>query len=274
MSAEDAVSAQDQSAADRRVTRFAIEDRLAELVLNRPAQLNAMTPQMVEEILGAVAAARDAGANALLITAEGRGFCAGRDLAGAQPGEEDGGAVLAQLFNPMVQAVADLPMPTIAAVQGACLGTGLGLALACDVVIAAEDAKFGSPFGRIGAVPDSGAHLAFFSRLGRAVTMDLIYSGRFLSGAEAAAAGLVSRAVPADELSATAHEYAEAVARGPVRAFAESKQIVTAINDTSPTLARVLELEAAAQSRASRTKDYVEGFTAFLERRDPTFTGE
>lgn len=256
------------------LARFSLEDGCAEIVLNRPAQLNAMTPEMVDQILDGVRAAREGGARALLVTAEGRGFCAGRDIAGAKPGEEDGGQVLAEIFNPMVQAVADLTIPTVAAVQGACLGTGLGLALACDVVIAADNAKFGSPFGKIGAVLDSGAHLAFVDRLGPAVTMDLIYSGRFLSGAEAAAAGLVSRAVPADELQSTARELARAVAQGPGKAFAESKAIVRRIGESSPSVAEVLELEAGAQSRASRTKDYVEGFTAFLERRQPTFTGE
>lgn len=251
---------------------FSIEQGVATLTLNRPAALNAMTEAMVEQILAAVERARSAAV--LLVRAEGRGFSAGRDIGGAKPGEEDGGEVLAATFNPMVQAVADLPVPTIAAVQGACLGTGLGLALACDVVLAADSAKFGSPFGKIGAVLDSGAHKAFVDRLGPAVAMDLIYSGRFLSGAEAAAAGLVSRSVPADELDETARSYAAALAAGPTLAFAESKRLVRTLSDTGLTLEATLAEEAGAQSRASRTADYVEGFTAFLERRTPTFRGE
>ena len=249
-------------------------DGLAHLVLNRPAQLNAMTPEMVDEIRAAVASAATDGSRVLLISAAGRGFCAGRDIAGAEPGQEDGGEVLAGIFNPLMQQVADLPFPTIAAVQGACLGTGLGLALACDVVLAADNAKFGSPFGKIGAVFDSGGHKVFVERLGTAVTFDLIYSGRFLSGAEAAALGLVSRVVPADELASTATAYAAALASGPVLAFAESKRIVREVADTPSSLAKVLDLEAQAQSRASRTADYVEGFTAFLERRAPVFRGQ
>lgn len=253
---------------------FEVEAGVAVLTLARPAQLNAMTETMVADILAGVARASDDGAKVLLVRAEGRGFSAGRDIAGAQPGVEDGGQVLAEVFNPMVRAVADLDIPTVAAVQGACLGTGLGLALACDVVLAAEDAKFGSPFGKIGAVPDSGAHKAFVDRLGPAVTMDLILSGRFLSGTEAAAAGLVSRAVPRDELDAVARDYVAALAQGPVLAFAESKRIVRELSDHGLTLSELLDQEAAAQSRSSRTKDYVEGFTAFLERRPATFTGE
>ena len=254
--------------------RFEMTDGCARIVLDRPAQLNAMTPEMVGQIMAGVERARSGGARVLLVTAQGRGFCAGRDLAGSQPGEEDGGQVLRELFNPMVQAVADLSFPTVAAVQGACLGTGLGLALACDVVIAADNAKFGSPFANIGCVLDSGGHRAFVERLGPARALDLIYSGRFLSGVEAAAAGLVSRSVAPDELGDTARDYATAIASGPALAFAESKRLVRQISEQPTTLAEVLELEAEAQSRSSGTHDYVEGFTAFLERRKPIFRGE
>ncbi len=262
----------DQTA--EQTVRYTLDNGAAHIVMTRPAQLNAMTPEMVTDLRTAVTRAREEGARVLLISAEGRAFCAGRDIAGAEPGSEDGGQVLAEIFNPLMQEVADLPFPTIAAVQGACLGTGLGLALACDVVLAADNAKFGSPFGKIGAVFDSGGHKVFVERLGTAVTFDLIYSGRFLSGTEAAAVGLVSRVVPADELQTQATAYAAALAAGPVLAFAESKRIVRAVADTATDLAGVLEMEAQAQSRASKTKDYVEGFTAFLERRQPTFRGE
>lgn len=251
-----------------------LEGGVAVLTLTRPAQLNAMTEPMVADIVAGVRRAADEGARVLLVRAEGRAFSAGRDIAGAEPGVEDGGQVLAEIFNPMVRAVADLDIPTVAAVQGACLGTGLGLALACDVVLAAEDAKFGSPFGKIGAVPDSGAHKVFVDRLGSAVAMDLILSGRFLSGAEAARAGLVSRSVPTEDLDSVARDYVTRLARGPVLAFSESKRIVRELSDHGLTLSEILEREAAAQSRSSRTKDYVEGFTAFLERREATFVGE
>lgn len=253
---------------------FQLDDGCAQIVLNRPAQLNAMTPQMVAEMMAGLAEARSGGARVLLVRAEGRGFSAGRDLGESQPGEEDGGEVLRDLFNPMVRAVADLPFPTVAAVQGACLGTGLGLALACDVVIAADNAKFGSPFANIGCVLDSGGHRAFVQRLGPARALDLIYSGRFLSGVEAAAAGLVSRSVPLDDLTSTALDYARTLAAGPALAFAESKRLVRTISESATTLDQVLDLEAEAQSRSSHTKDYVEGFTAFLEKRRPAFTGE
>lgn len=259
--------------ADAQDALYTLDGAVAVLTLSRPAALNAMTDAMVEQIIaGATRAGEEA--KALLIRAEGRGFCAGRDLGGSKPGEEDGGQVLAEIFNPMVRAVADLDIPTIAAVQGAALGTGLGLALACDVILVADNAKIGSPFGKIGAVLDSGGHKAFVDRLGPAVAMDLIYSGRFLSGAEAAAAGLVSRVVPADELDETARAYAATLAAGPTLAFQESKRLVRELSDTGLSLAETLERESGMQTRASRTADYLEGFTAFLERRTPTFKGE
>lgn len=259
--------------AERQV-RYQLSDGAAQIVLDRPAQLNAMTELMVQQLHAALDQAVADDVRALLIWAEGRGFCAGRDIAGAEPGIEDGGQVLLDTFNPLMEKVAGLPFPTVAAVQGACLGTGLGLALACDVILAAENAKFGSPFGRIGAVFDSGGHKAFVERLGPAVTLDLIYSGRFLSGAEAAASGLVSRCVPTAELLTTAQAYAAAVAKGPVLAFRESKALVRQVSDEPTSLQRVLALEAAAQTRASRTKDYTEGFVAFLAKREPQFRGE
>lgn len=254
--------------------RFEIANEVGVLTLNRPRQLNAMTPEMVADIVTALDEAESRAVRAVLVQAEGRGFCAGRDLQGARPGEEDGGEVLDSLFHPIVRRVAGLTMPTVAAVQGACMGTGLGLALACDIVLAAEDAKIGSPFGKIGAVLDSGGHKAFLDRLGPAVAFDLIYTGRFISGTEAAERGLVSRAVPLRELSELAHGMVATLAQGPTLAFAESKRLLRVLSDESVSLNRTLDLEARAQSRSSATKDYVEGFTAFLEKTDPTFTGE
>ncbi len=254
--------------------RYQLDGYAAEIVLDRPSALNAMTEEMVVQLHEALDTAVSDKARALLIRAEGRGFCSGRDITGAQPGVEDGGQVLLDTFNPLMRKVASLPFPTVAAVQGACLGTGLGLALACDVIIAADNAKFGSPFAKIGAVFDSGGHKAFVERLGPAVTLDLIYSGRFLSGAEAAAAGLVSRSVPADELLQTAQDYVATVANGPIRAFLESKSLVHEVSDHATSLDEILAMEAAAQTRASRTHDYTEGFVAFLEKREPNFTGE
>ena len=255
------------------LVRLVTDGPYGEIVLDRPRQLNAMSADLVTELLERVGEAERAGLRALLFRSEGRAFSAGRDISDAQPGTEDGGQVLADIFNPMVRRVADLPLPTIAAVQGACLGTGLGLALACDVVFAAHDAKIGSPFAQIGAVLDSGAHAALLAALGPHRTLELVYSGRLLSGREAAEWGLVNRSVDGTELLDVARDFARTVANGPTAAFGESKRLIRRLTDHGLSLQEVLDAEAQAQSRASKTEDYVEGFTAFLQKRTPTFKG-
>jgi 2-(1,2-epoxy-1,2-dihydrophenyl)acetyl-CoA isomerase len=253
--------------------RLSVADGVAELVLDRPDKMNAMSVAMVHELIECLDAAETAGARALLVRGEGRGFCSGRDLSEADPLHEDGEAILVDLFNPLMARMSGLAMPTIAAVHGACLGTGLGLALACDIAYAADDARIGSPFARIGAVLDSGAHAAFVSRVGPHRALELVYTGRLLSGREAAEWGLVNRSVAGADLVRRTREMARAVAQGPTAAFLESKRIVRRIQDESPSLADVLTAEAAAQGRASRTHDYQDGVSAFQEKRRPAFTG-
>jgi enoyl-CoA hydratase/carnithine racemase len=250
-----------------------IERGVGEVVLNRPDKLNAMNDTMVRELVQALDAVDRDGARAILVRGEGRAFCSGRDLADADPLHEDGEAILRDSFNPLIERMARIDVPTIAAVQGACLGTGLGLALACDIVYAADDARIGSPFARIGAVLDSGAHLAFVSRAGAHRALELIYSGRLLSGREAAAWGLVNRSVAGADLVRRTRELVVSIARGPTAAFRESKRIVRRITNEPLSLTDVLAAEAAAQGRASRTHDYQDGISAFQEKRKPAFTG-
>jgi enoyl-CoA hydratase/carnithine racemase len=209
---------------------------------------------------------------ALILRGEGRGFCAGRDLADAEPGAEDAEAILAEI-NPLFSRVAGFPAPTFAGVHGPALGVGLGLALACDVVWVAEDAKIGSPFARIGAVLDSGGHHHFVHRVGPHRALELIYTGRLLSGLEAAGWGLVNAAVPGDQLVATVRAMAVSVAQGPTTAFLLSKQLVGRIQQQGLTFEEVLAAEANLQGEASRTRDYAEGIGAFQEKRTPKFTG-
>jgi enoyl-CoA hydratase/carnithine racemase len=250
-----------------------IQDQVAEIVLNRPDKLNALTVESVEQLHAALQAAETQAVRALVLRGEGRAFSAGRDLAGVDPETDDAERILSEVFNPLIRRVREFPAPTFAAVQGACLGVGLGLALACDVVIAAEEARIGSPFARIGAVLDSGGHAFFVERLGSHRALELIYTGRLLSGSEAAAWGLINRAVPTTQLLEEVHRMAAAVARGPTVAFRTSKTLVRRIEDEHLRLEEVLSAEAAAQGAASQTADYREGFAAFQSKRDPKFVG-
>jgi 2-(1,2-epoxy-1,2-dihydrophenyl)acetyl-CoA isomerase len=253
---------------------LSVEGGLAEIVLNRPDKMNALNDAMVAELNECLDRAGSQAVRALLIRGEGPAFSAGRDLAAADPGNEDAEAIIESTFNPLIKRIAAFPAPTFAAVHGACLGVGLGIALACDVVYIADDAKIGSPFARIGAVLDSGGHSFFVARLGSHRALELVYTGRLLSGAEAAALGLVNQSMTRDSLLAHARKIAGQVAQGPTSAFMQSKHLVRRIDEEALGLFAVLKCEAQAQGAAGRTADYKEGITAFQQKRTPKFQGK
>ena len=253
---------------------LSFEGGLAEIVLNRPDKLNALNSAMVGELNECLDRAASQGVRAMLLRGEGSAFSAGRDLADADPGNEDAEAIIESTINPLIKRIVAFPAPTFAAVHGACLGAGLGLALGCDVVYIADDAKIGSPFARIGAVLDSGGHSFFVSRLGTHRALELIYTGRFLSGLEAAALGLVNQSRPRDSLLAHTRKIAAQVAQGPTAAFMQSKRMVRRIDEEALGLFAVLKCEAQAQGAAGRTADYKEGISAFQQKRTPKFQGK
>jgi 2-(1,2-epoxy-1,2-dihydrophenyl)acetyl-CoA isomerase len=256
---------------------LSVDGAVAEIVLDAPEKLNALTAADLDTLRSlldeATARAHRGEIRALLLRGEGRGFCAGRDVTGTDPDNDDAAGYLATL-EPTLHALADFPAPTFAAVQGACLGVGLGLAIACDVVHLSETAKIGSPFAALGATLDSGGHAYLLSRLGRHRTLDLIYSGDLISGEQAVREGLFSRAVPKDELLEFTRSAARTAAAGPTVAFRESARLLAAIDAGSLSARDALVLENAAQVRLSRTPDYAEGFRAFQEKRTPVFTGK
>lgn len=254
-----------------------VTDGLAELVLDAPEKLNALDVDDLQAlgalVSDATSRARGGEVRALLLRGEGRGFCAGRDVAGTDPDHDDAAGYLAVL-EPLISGLAAVPAPTFAAVQGACLGVGLGLAVACDVVYLAEKAKIGSPFADLGATLDSGGHAFFLSRLGRHRTLDLVYSGDLIHGTEAVASGLFSRAVPDTDLQETTRAAARKAASGPTQAFLESKRLLDEIENGQLGPREALTRESAAQVRLSHTPDYAEGFRSFQEKRRPVFTGK
>ena len=246
---------------------------VGEIVLNRPEKLNALDGAMTSALNERLDEAEAATVRALLVHGEGRGFCAGRDLAAADPVNEDATAILETMFNPLIRRIAGFPAPTFAAVHGACLGVGLGIALACDVVYTADDAKIGSPFANTGGVLDSGGHFFLASRLGSHRALELIYTGRLISGREAASWGLVNRSVGRGSLVDVMREVATRVAAGPTAALLHSKWLIRRLDRERLGLDDVLAAEAVAQGEVSRSHDYQEGYRAFLEKRPAAFTG-
>lgn len=254
---------------------LAIDGGLAEITLNRPAVMNSLDNEMVTRFLGVLDQVEsDPSIRAVLITGSGRAFSAGRDLSGASPLEEDATAILGEIFNPLIARIRGLRVPTFAAVNGAALGVGFGIAMACDVVFAGEKARLGSPFANIGCVLDSGGHRAMVERIGPHRTLDLIYSSRLLSGIEAAAMGLVNDVFPGEDLVDAVRAKASTVALGPTAAFAQSKSIVQSILDEQLSFADSLAREAQAQGHLAGQPDYVEGISAFGEKRKPNFIGQ
>lgn len=250
-----------------------IENDTAEIVLNNPQARNALAEADLKDLSAAYTEAEVRGVRSLILRGEGKGFCAGRNIRGVVPAEDDATDYLANKVTPVLKQMSNFPAPTFAAVQGACLGVGLGLVIATDIVYVAEDARFGSPFANLGATLDSGGHALFFERLGAHRAMDLIVTGDLISGAEAVQAGLFSRAIPADQLLEVTREAAHKAATGATRAFLTSRALIQDLRDQRVGLWESVEKENIAQGELCSSADYAEGFAAFNEKRTPVFAG-
>lgn len=244
------------------------------LTLNRPHRLNAFDAVLHAALLAALAnAAADPDCRVVLLTGAGRSFCAGQDL--AEPGligpEVDLHTVIERGWNRLVSALRNLPKPVVCAVQGSAAGAGASIALACDITLAAEDAKFAQAFIRIGLIPDSGATWLLPRLIGPARARALAMLGDPISGAEAAAMGMIHRAVPAVALMAEAEALCDRLARLPAGALAATKRVLDAAEQNS--FVQQLALEATEQGRLGRAPDYAEGVGAFQQKRPARFKG-
>jgi 2-(1,2-epoxy-1,2-dihydrophenyl)acetyl-CoA isomerase len=246
------------------------------ITLNRPDVLNSFDAAMarrLQEVLAEVA--EDGAIRAVYLTGAGRAFSAGQDLAEAMPGDgkplEDFAAHVRSAYNPLVLALRRMPKPVVCGVNGVAAGAGANLALACDIVIAAEEASFLQAFVKIGLVPDTGGTWFLPRLVGTAQAAALSLLGEKLPAARAAELGLIYKVCPLAELEATAFGTAKHLAGQPTRALALIKQLLAAAPHNS--LEQQLEMEAEYQGLAGRSADYAEGVKAFLEKRRPTFTG-
>lgn len=241
------------------------------LTLNRPDRLNAFTFALQAALMAALAAAEaDPECRAVLLHGAGRGFCAGQDLTMVEPGV-DLGDTLERSFNPLVRRLRSLPLPVVCAVHGVAAGAGANLALACDIVLAGESARFIQSFVRIGLVPDAGGTWTLPRLAGAARARGMAMLGEPVTAAQAAAWGLVWRTVPDDDLLREAERLAVHLATQPTQAIALMKQALNASAGNS--WDAQLDLERDLQRQAGGTPDFREGVAAFLEKRLAIFTG-
>ena len=251
--------------------RLSEREGVAVVKLNRPEVMNALDTQMRAEITHAVRAA-EASARVLVLTGGGRAFCSGQDLGDrANAAEMNLERVLRDEYEPMLRAIFDCAIPTIAAVNGPAAGAGANLALAADVVIAAESAVFLQAFARIGLIPDAGGTYWLPRQVGIARAMGAALFAEPVAATDAAAWGMIWEAVPDDAFEARWWARAHHLATGPTAAY---RGIKTALrrsygNDLDGQLA----LEAELQGAAGRSRDFKEGVLAFLEKRAARFEG-
>lgn len=251
---------------------YDVGDGVATITLNRPKQLNSMNAPLRREITEAVLMAPGDGARAMVITGAGRGFCSGHDLASdGDMTELDLGELLRREFDPMLKAVADCPIPTIAAVNGVAAGAGAGLAFSCDMVFAARSVQFSQVFSRIGLVPAAGNSYWLPRLLGLPRAMGLCLTGEPLPAEEAERIGMIWRACDDETLMETVMAQASRLAKGPTLSYRLTKEALRQSLDNS--FSEQLEVEAAFQALAGRSEDCAEGLAAFAEKRKPAFKG-
>lgn len=249
-------------------------DAVIEITLNRPDKLNSMTDAMRSQLRAVLdAASNDLAIRAILLTGAGRGFCAGEDL--VEVSGPDGGPdrfrEIVEQFNSLVFLIRESKKPVIAAVNGVAAGAGANLALACDFVVASDAASFVQSFVHIGLVPDTGGSYFLPRLVGMAKARELLMLGEKVTATEAAAIGLIYRAVPAAALLDEARTLAHRLSVMPTFALALTKKLID--QSASHSLGQQLTLEKEFQVDASASADYAEGLRAFLEKRKAVFQG-
>ncbi|MDX2366988.1 MAG: 2-(1,2-epoxy-1,2-dihydrophenyl)acetyl-CoA isomerase PaaG [Colwellia sp.] len=256
---------------------YQLDQGVAVLTLNRPASLNSFNTLMHDEVREAMKDARDnSEVRCLVITGTGRGFCAGQDLSDrsvkVSAETPDLGESVEKNYNPLIRNIMTMEKPVLCAVNGVAAGAGASIALACDIVLAAKSAKFIQAFCKIGLVPDSGGTFNLVRALGLPRAKALALLGDKLSAEQAQNWGMIWQCVEDDSLMDETMTLALHLATQPTKGLAKIKELMN--NSFSTPMHQQLELEKFAMRELGRTSDYREGVSAFMEKRQPTFTGE
>jgi len=259
---------------DFQFIKYTVQGGVATITLNRPDVYNALNDGITYELQDALkAVAKDATARVVVLTGEGKAFCSGQDLKAAS-GQEKRSFIdsLHKRYNPIVRAMRTLPKPIICRLNGVAAGAGCSLALACDMIIAAEEATLIEVFINIGLVPDSGSSYFLPRLVGMAKAFELCTMGSKVTAKEAVELGLINKVVPSAELDAAVKGYTDYFAAAPTKSIGLIKKMLS--KAATSTLDEMLEYEAYCQEIAGQTHDYKEGVTAFLEKRKPGFLGK
>jgi len=253
---------------------FTNSNGTATIALNRPEVYNALNDEITFELQDVFkAVAKDDGIRVVVLTGEGKAFCAGQDLKASSPaGKRSFMESLHKRYNPIIRAMRGLPKPVLCRLNGVAAGAGCSLALACDMIIASGEATLIEVFINIGLVPDSGSSFFLPRVVGMAKAFELCTMGTKITAAEAMSLGLINKVVPRDQLDAAVKEYTDYFATAPTKAIGLIKKMLQ--KSAHATLDEMLDYEAYCQEIAGSSEDYREGVAAFLEKRKAEFSGK
>lgn len=252
---------------------YNLEEGVLTIALNRPDVLNAFNRRMTDELQDAFKKAeRDAAVRCIVLTGAGRAFSSGEDLKSrSAEGESDFGSTLRQRYNPLVLRMRNIEKPVLGSINGVAAGAGCSIALACDMRIASEKARFIEVFVRVGLVPDSGSSFFLPRLVGMGKALEMAFLGDEVGADEALRIGLVNKLVPPEELESATRELALRLAKSPTKAIGLAKRAIN--RALTMDLEQILEYEVYGQETAGASDDHKEGIAAFLDKRTPNFTG-